>query len=1000
MALQIRRGQTRSFGKMIAASFAVMALLIQPVYGVVEGEVANAIAPPPAPLTVATTCVDNKVVLALTTTQVELPELPNNAENWALGMVKYVTPYSTKTQNLSDNDVDTYSISTNQVSVDSGSVSAKVTAGYTTPKDIFFLGFKIGTMPEPHMYNQTISADYAALNCDAFAQSPSNTHITRGGKDFGIDAVTNTSAGTSSLGQLLLEWNPAVVASGVASYKIETTLPSGATVTSQVDGIVNNLNLKNTLDTNGAGWYKFKVTAVSNTGIEASTNEATLLYDKAAPQATINSPSQYVNTTKPFTISGTYKDESSANAPQSGIGRFFIYISVNGQEKMFTVPTDQFGMSGTYSYALTQVQLDQLVSQLKLKNNDSFTIKVNIFDKTNNSSSTTKDFTADNTAPSKPVIKTPTPRQWFKTTPIANSWDAATDASGIAKYQVAYHYDDNHSFGNSTCAGESINGVLLSGCRDVLAGTSRLHTPTANEQGGVTVWVRAIDNAGNVGPWSSSVHYYYDAKDPTTTMSVPTGFVNNSFTITGEAEDNVALNRVYLQLNKSTGGRFGGITVNMITNPLSKTNSWTHTYNAHTLGLVDGKYRAHASVTDMIGNSSDTGWSEYFTIDTIKPIVAITSTADGVVDGINSYKVSQYVTVNVDELNLGTTKVYKADGTEVQSHTSSNFTLTSGLPEGEYYLVHTDQANNSSEKQSFVISRTAPVLENLVVRSVYSGTSSTDQNLNFGVNENGGSDIKNVRIAINTYDATKSNNRGAQVYNDYNYTANADGTYTLDLKPIINSKNLQDGQKYVLLVQAGNTAGVHDTEYFTFTVDNSAPDLSITGASLNAQGTYTINGTTDDPTSPIGVTVDGTLLTGLTLNGNNWSVNTGVLLDGAHTVVVTSVDAVGNDTTETYSFKTEAGNATIDNLNDADTPDDSALNGGNNAGGTGDDAGEVEGASTTKQGTVEGASTTKNADNAAKASGMASWFWWILAAAAASFVWWLIAAARKRKSEE
>src|SRR5690606_17573438 len=34
------------------------------------------------------------------------------------------------------------------------------------------------------------------------------------------------------------------------------------------------------------------------------------------------------------------------------------------------------------------------------------------------------------------------------------------------------------------------------------------------EQGGVTIWVRAVDAAGNVSDWSAPVHYYYDAVPP------------------------------------------------------------------------------------------------------------------------------------------------------------------------------------------------------------------------------------------------------------------------------------------------------------------------------------------------------------------------------------------------------------------------------------------------------------------------------------------------------
>lgn len=123
--------------------------------------------------------------------------------------------------------------------------------------------------------------------------------------------------------------------------------------------------------------------------------------------------------------------------------------------------------------------------------------------------------TIDKTAPSAPVITAPNAEQGFQTTPILNTWNASTDSlSSINHYQVAYWYDDDgHTFGGSTCSGAQIDGHNLSGCRDTTS-TSRNHTPAATEQGGVTIWVRAYDNAGNVSDWSAPVHYYYDATAP------------------------------------------------------------------------------------------------------------------------------------------------------------------------------------------------------------------------------------------------------------------------------------------------------------------------------------------------------------------------------------------------------------------------------------------------------------------------------------------------------
>jgi hypothetical protein len=92
----------------------------------------------------------------------------------------------------------------------------------------------------------------------------------------------------------------------------------------------------------------------------------------------------------------------------------------------------------------------------------------------------------------------------------------------VDHYQVAYQYDDLHTFGGSTCTGVEMSGHPVGGCRDV-SGTSRNHTPNTSEQGGVTIWVRAFDEAGNISGWSSAVHYYYDATPPDVIQATPPG---------------------------------------------------------------------------------------------------------------------------------------------------------------------------------------------------------------------------------------------------------------------------------------------------------------------------------------------------------------------------------------------------------------------------------------------------------------------------------------------
>lgn len=113
----------------------------------------------------------------------------------------------------------------------------------------------------------------------------------------------------------------------------------------------------------------------------------------------------------------------------------------------------------------------------------------------------------DDEAPAAPEITSPDDEEVFSDTPILNEWTVATDSSGIDYYQIAYRYDDGHTFGGTTCPDVTIDGDWV-GCRDTDS-TSRNHSPALSEEGGVTIWVRVYDNAGNVSDWSDPVHYYY-----------------------------------------------------------------------------------------------------------------------------------------------------------------------------------------------------------------------------------------------------------------------------------------------------------------------------------------------------------------------------------------------------------------------------------------------------------------------------------------------------------
>lgn len=229
--------------------------------------------------------------------------------------------------------------------------------------------------------------------------------------------------------------------------------------------------------------------------------------------------------------------------------------------------------------------------------------------------------TVDNTKPGTPTITAPTGGQYFDSQPITDSWTSVTDnLSGVNHYQIAYHYNDGHSFGGTTCPGLSMTGYTgFIGCRDV-NGTSRNHTPALSEQGGVTIWVRAIDNAGNVGDWSSPVNYYYD----TTVLTAPSlispsnnDVVNGASLTNSWSSVSGAVKYEYQSYNHSnlTGLR------------------WDHEYNTNSKtahNVADGTvFYWRVRAIDQYGKTGP--WSDLWevTVDNTAPVVAITSPSNG-----------------------------------------------------------------------------------------------------------------------------------------------------------------------------------------------------------------------------------------------------------------------------------------------------------------------------------------------------------------------------------
>jgi len=243
--------------------------------------------------------------------------------------------------------------------------------------------------------------------------------------------------------------------SGIKGYTIRYTfvpMGGGATVNWTSNLIVSgNPKMHSGSYGHGQGTYTMYVSTTDNAGnVSPESDSLVVTYDVTAPVITIGS----------YNTSWTNGN---------------ITVTATTNEGTLNTSTHTFTANGSFDFIATDAAGNITTKTVTITN-------------------------IDNTAPGKPTITSPTTEQYFKTTPILNQWGVITDSSGIKQYTVEYIYDDGHTFSGAPYRYTTTN--------------SRNHSPGITEQGGVTIRVRAEDNAGNIGEWSNSVHYIYDATAP------------------------------------------------------------------------------------------------------------------------------------------------------------------------------------------------------------------------------------------------------------------------------------------------------------------------------------------------------------------------------------------------------------------------------------------------------------------------------------------------------
>jgi hypothetical protein len=739
------------------------------------------------------------------------------------------------------------------------------------------------------------------------------------------------------------------------------------------------------------------------------------------------------------TISGLIIDGNTFNAFRqpayinSGVSGKISNNSVNGTRGWVAhANTDLLFTGNTFSGNALDIALLAPLPVTEANNYDCS--KIHAIKAANNNASIQNQTPGLSCAPTVPLNGAPhdtkigTNDFWF-------TWNASSDEENAA---VSYEFRSSQTLSNVGTAPD--NSAAWKS--DVLSSPT-IHSTGAGD--GTWYWqVRAIDATGNKSSWSSVWNVTLDTQKPVVAISSPSNnqalnvrTVNNKLNITGTASDQSNFNYYYCYVT-TLGGTEVGVrdakcqTAWALGTPFKTafTQSAQGTDNG-TLGSVDltgvsnGSYLVHVAAKDKAGNTTET--TQSFRLDNARPTIAVAS--------LNVFNPSEFsVTATEADTTLSqvTGHIYNEANTTLVKNCSINVSAlnvksythtcsTSGLADGVYTIrsISSDVAGNLSISDSstqFVIDKHTPSIGQVAL----SDTAINATDLNPTLTAMLSDATSNIDYA--QYVIIDSNNENV---GEWQNLQAADGSFDSKSEAIneqINTSSLVNGS-YTLRLRtfddAGNKKSGADV---AFTVNRTLPNVMISGFSRQdnvIQPTVSVEGDSTGLTyawtgaaSPEEVTISD-----MSVQKPQFTV----LKDGTYSYTLTTTNAAGNSTTDTFSFEyvapfvpSEDDDVTIV----AQLPTQPTS--------TSSQSGTFASVSANRDDANNNASITLADNNAAvlgtqdkktetplantgaiapssqgwKIFGMA-WFWWLAILAAAVAGWlWLAAAIRRRRGYE
>ncbi len=547
----------------------------------------------------------------------------------------------------------------------------------------------------------------------------------------------------------------------------------------------------------------------------------------------------------------------------------------------------------------------------------------------------------------------------FRFTSTTDDNGNGADDSGVANvYVMLLNNDDTAPLANDT-RWVSATGTINWSYQALFSGTSGDFATTFSTRGWKKLYVKAVDNAGNISDIYTSAPFLYDTADPTVTLdsyvlnsdsitrtNVTNTFISDNFKLNATVTDDYRIAKIEVQQGDVV---VETITIpdntNLTTKEISVLNLPRDVSNTSSPMSLDGtgSYTFKITVTDGAGNEKT---SSIFTttVDKTPPTIQINNPANNLgksgalsaasytfrgeaSDNTGGSDIAEYHYVFSDSATAPET------GWNVQSIESSwelqrtlfegddfttENTIDNSLHEGLWYLhvYATDKAGNNSYipndaehpmvTRSFWVDKASPVLSSAISENAdetdtvvkASNVYYFDQKLSGTASA---TDSSNVAPDITFWIGT------TEIKATWGTGANAN-KWTIDFDDTNNAGKLAANTAKVLTIRATDVVNKYVEDTYSIYRDTAVPTLKIEaplpGANYQIQD-ITVRGTTGDAGSgvkTIEYSTNGTsytTLTDFTEGGQSWSMNRQLTDEGNITIYVKATDRLGHESLTT-----------------------------------------------------------------------------------------------------